>query len=1096
MDMHKRFSLNCAESPKQSPLRQLAILTGLALVAAVLACAQAPQFTFGSNQSSITWTCKMDSDSPASCTSPQNYSQQSSGSHTFTLTGSFTVPANYQNTVLADSPSEYLRLNETSGTTANDSSTGGHGGWYVNGTVGASGPINGDTAFNIGTNGYVDTSYNPFTSGSSRTYEGWAYASSTPSAATLFSSDLAPASHNPWLYFDSGSQISFYPQNSAKVSWTYTWPVNQWVMWDLTYNDSTKTAELFINGVSQGAKTATQGYYSTPGNIEWGAGAQASCFFEGAIGQVAVYPSILSSARILAHYQAAPGPVAPQFTFGSNQPGTTWTCKMDSGSPVSCSSPVSYGTQSAGSHTFTLTGTYTVSGSSTYQQTVLADGPLQYLRMNESSGTTAIDSSGNSRNGTYVNAILGIAGPVSGDTAVNLSNAGYVDASFNPFAVNSSRTFEIWAMASGTPSDATIFSSDLAPASTNPWLCFTNSTTIAFYPQNSANVTWTYTMPLNKWVLFDLTYNDSTKVADLFINGVDQGSKTVSQGYNTTTGNLEWGAGAGSSWFWPSGGMGEAAVYAGILSSTRIQAHYNDAFGETYQQAVAADSPSEYLRMNESSGSTANDSSGNSHNGTYVGGTLGVTGPVSGDTADNMGGSGYVDTAYNPFASGSSRTFEVWAQTPSAPSDATLFSSDLHPASTNPWLFINSGNVTFEPQNSASVSWTYSMPTSTWVMFDLAYNDSTKSAQLYINGVDQGAKTVSQGYNSTTGTLEWGAGAGSSWFWPGAMGEAAVYPSILSSTRILAHYNAAGSGSGGGGSGGGGGTGGGGTGKGILGVKYWDGTVPVQVMPASSLNVINATAEQLYYIGSTTCPSNVAPGSAAELDTGNYYNLNLVPCAVQVTGGNGGWYSIGCEPEDYWSDNTDPQTFATQLHGYVAAIRALDPSAHFVGPNLTTWTTSYDSSYPWGSPETWLQTMYNDYETTYGTKPPYDVLSVHCYIDSTGNTVFNGPQPYMQMLNNYSSAAVSYGYPSTIWMSEGGVFFNQSSTQALSSAQIQQITKYVNDMLTGPVGRLYYFQGGPHGWDDGSNFSVKGVFDGTNGYAVTDAGTAVKAGIP
>ena len=874
----KQFLLNCAESKKQSPLRKLAILTGLALVAAVLACAQAPQFMFSSNESGITWTCSMDGGQAQSCTSPQNYSQQSSGQHVFKSVGTYTVPVPpqenyslYRNSVLADHPSQDLRFSEPSGSVAFDSSAhatalGGHNGSYVNVTLGAPGAMYGDTAVNLGGSGWVDSTYNPFAAGSSRTFEGWANASSGVASTTLFSSDLVSASTLPWLYFDNPNTISFYPQNAAAVSWAYTWPANQWVMWDLTYNDSTHVADLFINGVDQGAKTVSQGYASITGNVEVGAGGGWGSF-PGSMNEFAVYPAILSAARIQAHYQAGqalpPQPV-PQFTFGSNQIGVIWTCAMDGAQAQSCASPQSYN-QQPGQHTLTLTGTYTVTVAGVaYQSAVLADGPSQYLRFNESSGAIADDSSGNGNNGTYVGGTLGVSGPVSGDTAVNLGGSGYVDSAYNPFAAGSSRTFEGWANASSGVASTTLFSSDLAPATTNPWLYFTTSNEITFYPQNAAGVSWTYSWPTNQWVLWDLTYNDSTHVADLFINGVDQGSKTASQGYASTTGNIEVGAG---------------------------------------------------------------------------------------------------------------------------------------------------GN---------------------WSIF------------------------------------------------PGSMGEFAVYPSILSAARIQARYNAAGSGSGGGGGGS----------QGRLGVKIWDGVLPDQVIPAAALSDIHASG-QLYFVGSTSgCPPTLAPGSIAQLDTGGWYNLNFVPCAVQVTGGNGGWYGIGNEPEDVYSDNTDPQTFATQLHGYVQAIRALDPNAHFFGPDLTTWNSVTDPSYPWGPPETWFQTMYNDYETTYGVPPPYDALTVHCYINDNGNTAFTGPQPYMQMIDSFKSAAASYGY-STVWMTEGGVFFDQPITQALSSAQLQLLSQYITNLLAN-TGRVYYFMGGPQGWVDGAN-SVKAPFDATNDWAITDVGQTIAA---
>ena len=56
-------------------------------------------------------------------------------------------------------------------------------------------------------------------------------------------------------------------------------------------------------------------------------------------------------------------------------------------------------------------------GGGSYSAAVLADGPLAYYRLGDSSGTTMTDSSGNGRNGTYAGSpTLGAPGLVIGDT--------------------------------------------------------------------------------------------------------------------------------------------------------------------------------------------------------------------------------------------------------------------------------------------------------------------------------------------------------------------------------------------------------------------------------------------------------------------------------------------------------------------------------------------------------------------------------------------------------------------------------------------------------------------------------------------------------
>jgi hypothetical protein len=51
------------------------------------------------------------------------------------------------------------------------------------------------------------------------------------------------------------------------------------------------------------------------------------------------------------------GSTSATFKFSSNEGGTTFTCTMDGGTPAACTSPITYSSLAAGSHTFAVTGT-------------------------------------------------------------------------------------------------------------------------------------------------------------------------------------------------------------------------------------------------------------------------------------------------------------------------------------------------------------------------------------------------------------------------------------------------------------------------------------------------------------------------------------------------------------------------------------------------------------------------------------------------------------------------------------------------------------------------------------------------------------------
>ncbi len=78
-------------------------------------------------------------------------------------------------------------------------------------------------------------------------------------------------------------------------------------------------------------------------------------------------------------------------------------------------------------------------GDSPYANAVLADGPLVYLPLNETSGTTAVDISGNGRDATYANVVLGQYSVISGSSggsvrtdatngSITIADAAWMDA--------------------------------------------------------------------------------------------------------------------------------------------------------------------------------------------------------------------------------------------------------------------------------------------------------------------------------------------------------------------------------------------------------------------------------------------------------------------------------------------------------------------------------------------------------------------------------------------------------------------------------------------------------------------------------------------
>jgi RHS repeat-associated protein len=303
----------------------------------------------------------------------------------------------------------------------------------------------------------------------------------------------------------------------------------------------------------------------------------------------------------------------------------------------------------------------------------------------------------------------------------------------------------------------------------------------------------------NRWVQVTAVFhNGDATQSKLYIDGVAQ---TLSQIYGTTTtgtvGSTAQISGfAGGSGFNFGGDMQDVAIYPTALSSTRITAHYDagTAVGG-YANNVMADSPSGYWRLGESSGTTATDSSGNGHNGTYssTGVTLGNTGALAGDPTTSAGfdgstGKASLSTPGLPTSSGSNVTVEFWMDWDGSSASTMPFGFGAYD------LWLADGHLGFNTLNSDLYGTSVSGLANQWVQVTAVFHngDATQS-KLYINGV---AQTLSQIYGTTTtGTVGStaqisGFAGGSGFNFDGHLQDVAIYPYALSSTRVTAHYDA------------------------------------------------------------------------------------------------------------------------------------------------------------------------------------------------------------------------------------------------------------------------------------------------------------------
>lgn len=233
----------------------------------------------------------------------------------------------------------------------------------------------------------------------------------------------------------------------------------------------------------------------------------------------------------------------------------------------------------------------------TYAQTVLADAPLYYLKFDETSGTTAFDSSGNGRDFTYVTSpVLGEPAVTVGDggKSVKLTGTQHIERSDQFFNNHLGPwTLECWVSVTSLPGGVaspafmanargaggiTMVLGFNLPSSAS----FTNMIGVGFYTGSTWMAAhWTTVPSLNTRYHVVGTWDNN--ILRLRVNGAEVATNTVG-----TTGYPSFGDSAvyrmGRRWDgtqFISGWLDEAAVYDYVLPSTRADAHYAAGIDQT-----------------------------------------------------------------------------------------------------------------------------------------------------------------------------------------------------------------------------------------------------------------------------------------------------------------------------------------------------------------------------------------------------------------------------------------------------------------------------------------------------------------------------------
>jgi hypothetical protein len=733
-------------------------------------------------------------------------------------TGSAQATDNYATVVLHDQPLAYYRLADVppADLATNSGSLGAAGnGLYVGAGHRALGALAADPDAAASFDGSGARVVVPFTSALNPTaskpftVEAWVLPTIdglSNAQAPLFNRH-SNGNRQGWVFFQRASSTGFnfrmYDENGSTQSIDITggsYVVGEWTHLAAVWDGSTAT--LYVNGANVGSES---GSYVANTDCPFSAGAYATNNpgdnpYTGDIDEVAFYTNALTAAQIGNHY----------------------------------------------------TNALSASPATPYRSLVLADGAVEYLRLNELNPT--YNAAGNSGllgaagDGAHSPGVIhSVPGAIAGDSdlamrywAIDTNSDDGGVPTLIPFnaALNPSGSFSVEAWLRPTEdgngnAQCPMFNrnpNDSEAPNREGWDFFQRSSTTGwnFRMFNGIghdrvfNITGgPYTV--GQWCHLVAVYDAAVPSATLYLDGVEVAAETApEEGTFVANTNSPISIGGYSDGTQNPfvGDIDEFAMYTNALTAAQVLAHYQSGINanrsESYETLILAAKPAEYLHLDEPARAVVANSGtlGSAVNGTYVNTTNILAGPQTpedlGFDTNNLAAEFNSTNSYLEFGNPDSLNFtnpvtlEAWIL-PAATQNTDAYiighgdNDDLGEA-----LFLRIENGSYEV-GSANADATYTIPSGdlgggNWI--HLAGTWDGTNWNLYRNGVLVATQADSIG-TTPVSNANWAVGARGKWkyasgypssgqdyVFAGSIDEAAIYNTALSQSQIAAHYSA------------------------------------------------------------------------------------------------------------------------------------------------------------------------------------------------------------------------------------------------------------------------------------------------------------------
>lgn len=209
---------------------------------------------------------------------------------------------------------------------------------------------------------------------------------------------------------------------------------------------------------------------------------------------------------------------------------------------------------------------------------MLADHPVAYWRMDETTGSTMADASNNANNGHYTGTYtLGEQGPLVGSAVAFDGQSGAASVMNSPSLQVNMVTIEIWLKKRSDTEYGVYVAKNVAPGggAGSGWFQLLNShhngeLEFRVTSDGAPAVVSTTTLALNTWYYVVATYDGA--VAKLYVNGKLDGSLKVTAVPKQTSDPLF--IGRRTDGFFNDAALSNVAIYSVALSPDRIAAHW------------------------------------------------------------------------------------------------------------------------------------------------------------------------------------------------------------------------------------------------------------------------------------------------------------------------------------------------------------------------------------------------------------------------------------------------------------------------------------------------------------------------------------------